>query len=124
MSYCRWSSDNFKSDVYAYEDASGGYKTHVASNRILGDCPPGPDYSRIREDGRAEHAVEAERERSAFLADCGREPINHAYAGRSFIDDDLASFLSRMEDLKAEGFYVPDYVFDVIREEMSEGGEA
>ncbi|TBB44179.1 hypothetical protein ELH49_09085 [Rhizobium ruizarguesonis] len=122
MSYCRWSSDNFKCDVYAYEDATGGYKTHVASNRILGDCPPGPDYSTIDEDGWAEHAVEAEKARSAFLADCGREPIDHVYAGRSFSDDDLASFLSRMEHLKAEGFYVPDCVFDAIREEISEGG--
>lgn len=34
MSYCRWSSDNWKCDLYCYEDANG-YITHVADNRIV-----------------------------------------------------------------------------------------
>ena len=38
MSYCRWSTDNFKCDLYCYEDVNGGFTTHVASNR------PSPPY--------------------------------------------------------------------------------
>lgn len=124
MSYCRWSSDNFKSDVYAYADVSGGYTTHIAGNRVIGDCPPGADYTTIGEDGWAARAAEAEQVRSKFLANCDREPIGHAYAGMSFNDSDLESFLARMEHLRSEGFHVPDYVFDTIREEIAEGAEA
>ena len=42
MSYCRWSSDNWKCDLYCYEDVSGGITTHVAGNRIVGDIPEAP----------------------------------------------------------------------------------
>jgi len=32
MSYCRWSTDNFNCDIYAYE-SDAGYEIHVANNR-------------------------------------------------------------------------------------------
>ena len=31
MSYCRWSCDDFKSDVYVWHDISGGWMTAVSS---------------------------------------------------------------------------------------------
>lgn len=34
MSFCRFSDDNFKSDVYAYESAEG-FELHVAGNRVV-----------------------------------------------------------------------------------------
>lgn len=37
MSYCRFSSDNFQSDVYVYADVYGGYTTMVAEVRSGGD---------------------------------------------------------------------------------------
>jgi len=37
MAYCRWSSDNFQSDVYVYEDIDGTWITHVAGSRIVGE---------------------------------------------------------------------------------------
>jgi hypothetical protein len=33
MSYCRWSSDEGKSDVYVWHDCSGGWRTWVAEVR-------------------------------------------------------------------------------------------
>ena len=41
MSYCRFSCDNFRSDVYVYESCMGGFVTHVAGNKKL--FPPIPD---------------------------------------------------------------------------------
>lgn len=38
MSYCRWSSMDFKCDLYIYE-AEDGIAIHVASNRVIGDVP-------------------------------------------------------------------------------------
>jgi len=39
MSYCRFSCDDGKSDVYVYEIAAG-WVTHVASHRIVGRRVP------------------------------------------------------------------------------------
>jgi hypothetical protein len=46
MSYCRWSSENFKLRplLLFYEDVGGGWTTHVAGNRVLGTIPPVPDF--------------------------------------------------------------------------------
>ena len=40
MSYCRFSSDNWRSDVYVYEDGAGAYVVNVAANRLI--LPPVP----------------------------------------------------------------------------------
>ena len=40
MSYCRWSSMNYMSDVYVYADMAGGWTVHVAKNRRV--IPPIP----------------------------------------------------------------------------------
>jgi len=39
MSYCRWSSIDFKCDLYVYE-SSDGVVINVASNRVVEDLPP------------------------------------------------------------------------------------
>lgn len=39
MSYCRWSSDNYQCDIYAYRHVCGGYQVHVAGRR--NDAPIG-----------------------------------------------------------------------------------
>ena len=46
MSYCRWSSDDFQSDVYVYEDCRGPWVVHVAGRRhviSLSGLPEVPD---------------------------------------------------------------------------------
>lgn len=35
MSYCRWSSEGNKSDVYCYENVSRKWITHVAGNKLI-----------------------------------------------------------------------------------------
>jgi len=39
VSYCRWSSMDFKCDLYVYE-SSDGVVINVASNRVVEDLPP------------------------------------------------------------------------------------
>ena len=45
MSYCRFSSEDFASDVYVYEDVCGGYTTHVARARVDYASPLPPRVS-------------------------------------------------------------------------------
>jgi hypothetical protein len=35
MSYCRWSSDGMKCDVYVYEDVSGGFTYMFTLRKII-----------------------------------------------------------------------------------------
>ncbi len=39
MSYCRFSSDDCKSNVHCYEDVGGGYTTRIAGSRHVGEVP-------------------------------------------------------------------------------------
>lgn len=119
MSYCRWSSDNFKSDLYVYESVDGGWVIHVASNRIVGDVPPiawpldpkdGPQFGEY---------VASRAEQHAFLSTAEREPIRLPGAGETFITDSPGACADKIEELHAAGFYVPDGVVAELRAEES-----
>lgn len=118
MSYCRWSSDNWRCDLYCYEDSQGGFTTHVAGRRIVGDIPKEPELKLINgelpENFMAEHQAVMR-----FLDTAERQPIGLPFDGESFNDPDLESFLQRVTDLREVGYNVPDHVFDEIREEMA-----
>ena len=47
MSYCRWSRDG--SDLYCYEDASGGWTTHVRTTALNGERYNDPTLEAFRE---------------------------------------------------------------------------
>ena len=117
MSYCRFSSDNWRSDVYAYADVSGGYTTHVASNRVIGDVPTLPRF-----DNRS--FLEAYRRQMDFLRDAKREPIGGPYDGDSFNDEGLEEFLARLLSLREAGYYVPDGAIEAVREEIADAPAA
>lgn len=101
MSYCRWSSDNGRCDLYCYEDCAGGFTTHVAGNRIVGDIPTEPSLESPLDPGWAERA-----------------PIGLAHDGETFNDPDLRSFLARLVMLREAGYSFPDYVLDDVRSEL------
>lgn len=115
MSYCRWSSFDWACDVYCYADAGGGYTTHVAGNRIVGDIPKLPD---LNED--TDKFIAAWRKQDEFIRDAKREGIALPHAGETFNDPDLESFLARLLELKGLGFVVPDEVIQTVREEIAD----
>lgn len=116
MSYCRWSSDNWSCDVYCYEDCSGGFTTHVAWNRVVGDIPKTPPLTK---EGIPEYTA-AHKAQMDFLEDCERAPIELPHAGESFNDPDAASCADRLEELRAIGYNVPQCAIDALREEAME----
>lgn len=46
MSYCRFSSNNFNCDAYIYEDVNGGWTIHLVANRVIGDIPKLPKFTK------------------------------------------------------------------------------
>ena len=118
MSYCRWTDD---SDVYVYEDASGGWTTHVAGRRRI-DPPPGPSLELLR-DGQVFWYLMLDRMSDSAREVTGdpMEDLAAPSAGKSFNDPTPGECADRLEALRAEGLMVPQYAIDDLREEAREG---
>lgn len=112
MSYCRWSDENFACDIYAYQ-SEAGYEIHVASNKITGALPPLPDLQLPYQQW---YPLRCEWEEAFDNAE--RQPIGLPHDGESFTEPDLESFETRLRSLSAMGYRLPDWVFEMIAEEM------
>lgn len=118
MSYCRWSSDCYQSDVYVYESDSG-WITHVAGRgrRPLRPVPRPPDTT------TANMAM-------AYWMACDRwvseesnwewHPVDARFAGLSFTDATAKDCAERLRELKAAGLNVPQYAIDDLEAEVAE----
>lgn len=146
MSYCRWSSDNWRCDVYVYQDTNGGWTTHVAGRRHV--LPPIPDiasgrlamalhrWSGCRFEGR--ELVYPSRWRGIvyrawvrFSMAWGRyvhrgtlrliplRPIGLPHDGETYNDPTPGDCADRLEALRATGYRVPQYALDALREESA-----
>lgn len=116
MSYCRWSSDNWKCDLYCYEDCMGGWTTHVAAKRIVGDAPVVPNILETQ----PEEWLAAERRQMLFLEHCDRAPIGLPFDGQTFNDPDLAAFRERIISLLEIGYHGTPYLLRIIDEEIND----
>lgn len=120
MSYCRWSTDNFGCDLYCYADVRGGYTTHVAGNKAIGDVPRVDMVGLLNGSASPEEVAKQHAAQHEFLMNCERRPLGLPHDGQSFNDPDLESFLARLLSLRAAGYRFPDYVLDSVREEIEE----
>ncbi len=114
MSYCRWSSDNWKCDLYCYECADGVFVTHVASLKIEGDIPEEPNILDVPL-GKWQKAHD---EQMDFLDNAKMVAIGLEYDGENFNDSNLKSFLRRLYHLKETGYNFPDRVINMVKEEI------
>lgn len=114
MSYCRWSSDNWKCDLYCYESVHGGYYTHVAGNRIVGDVPE-IDWRASPDDIAVAYKVQRE-----FMDNCKRRDIGLPHDCETFVDGDLESFKARLLMLREAGYSFSDLVLQEIDAEIAE----
>lgn len=117
MSYCRWSSDDFRCDVYVYQCAfDGRWNTHVAANRVvfqepLPEAVPYDDTLAWYE--RFNKVME-------IVGRAPRERIDHELAGQTLYDESPGDCARTLERLRGEGFNVPDYAIQSLHEEQRE----
>lgn len=118
MSYCRFSSDNFKCDVYCYESAHGGFVIHVAKNRRVGATPipelP-PLLSVTPEEFREAHKRQSEWLNTAVVV-----PIGLPDDGETYDADTAEETANMLISLRAKGYRVPQYAIDTLLEEANE----
>lgn len=112
MSFCRWSSDNYKCDLYCYEDVAGGITTHVAGLRYVGDIPELPPIDKVP----PSEYVKAFNKQIKALEKCPTVKIGLPYDAEFFNDPDYEAFLKRLLHLREVGYKFPDRVLDEIRE--------
>lgn len=93
MTYCRWSDDSFRCDLYCYQDTSGGWTTHVALYRDPEGLLTDPVYKVL---------------------------IDLPYAGERFNDGTRVAFKERLLMLREVGYRFPDWVLATIDEEIAE----
>lgn len=111
MSYCRWSSDNGKCDVYAYQGDDGKYHIHVASSRVVGDVPK-QDWS------TPETLYDSCKAQAKFMETCVREPIGLKWDGMSFTEVTLTDLCNSLVTLKSAGYNVPQWAIDDVLDEL------
>jgi hypothetical protein len=115
VSYCRFSCDDFASNVYAYS-SQHGYVVHVARRRYLVKDlpPPAPE-------GDIPAFLARHRTVMDIVRDANSEEIDHPKAGEDFTCDTLGELLMILTDLREDGFHVPEAAFKRVQEELAEG---
>lgn len=133
MSYARFSSDDFRSDVYAYESVYGGISIHVAGNRVRGWIPRTfhipiqwvieSHHSKLK-DLRYRMAVRlyvlTYRIQSWYLSVAPRKFYSGAYAGETVYCDSHEEAIDALKMLKRLGYRVPQHAIDRIHEDELE----
>lgn len=121
MSYCRWSSDNFRCDLYVYESVYGCWTIHVAGSRYPDDTPPAPSLISLARGEMTQEEYSAKRaERDAFMAKHDMVPIALPHDGETFNVPSPGDAADKIEQLIALGYNCPEGVVSTLREEQEE----
>lgn len=94
MSYTRWSTDDFRSDVYCYPHVDGHYQLEIASSKEM----------------------ESSEETNSHVT--YRMPIDLPYDGHSFSFDTLEELFNKLSELRSLGYYIADSAFNNIEKEI------
>ena len=103
MSYCRWSSDDWKCDIYAYANVGGGYTIHVAGRRLITPLPSSKGV-----ENNPKEWIKVYHEQMQLLKHAEYEDINLPYAGETFDEPTFEEFLERLLELKTLGYHIPN----------------
>ncbi len=109
MSYCRFSTNNYKSDVYVYDDVGGGITIHVATSRVASKVPKVTDYNDSKK--FAKQVIEQQKAISTAKYKKNGLP----YDGESFYNLTPREALERLFELRAAGYRIPQSAIDGIK---------
>lgn len=114
MSYCRFSSDDFQSDIYCYA-SDNGFHILIAANRVV-FTDPLPSVIEFTDEN-----IEAYTERFNIVLEMVRKsqhkPIDLKYAGDDLLEPTAAKAVERLEQLKTIGYYIPQRAIDRLKDE-------
>lgn len=133
MSYCRFSSDSFRSDVYAYQDETGGIVIHIASRRRENVESLGPNplndasLLAVPFDSQSADLVKLYKSYNIWmkkLGDLELVDIKHPMAGLTIYCSGPREAKSTLLQLKLSGLYVPALALALLDDEIEEDDAA
>ncbi len=113
MSYCRFSSDCYGSDVYVYESCHGPIVIEVASSRYQ-SAEPRPVYP---EAGTVGELADYHHATQAWVQGAHLVPIGLPNDGDHLEADGPEEAAELLERLQTLGYHIPAGVIEVLREE-------
>lgn len=122
MSYCRWSSDDFECDIYAFASVYGTYEVWVAENKYVSEKEkPRSIAFPVPGDEKGMKAwLKRHHEMNEWITNASRERIGLACDGHQFSFMTPGDAAEKMEELKAMGYKVPQFAIDALKEEQKE----
>lgn len=111
MAYARFSSDNWKSDVYTWADVHGGWVTSVAAQRyqFSGEYP-----MPVLVDSSTEAFVEWYQAQRIAIDNAVLVPIGGPSDGDYRVYGSASDCAADLEVLRAEGYHVPQDAIDAL----------
>ena len=119
MSYCRFSTECFRSDVYVWADVEGHWAIAVAGNRYISpeDRPVTEiDPNNVYGSFILQHRLESEWVSRALI-----QKIGLPHDGALFECATPKDCVEKLMELRAMGYYVPQSAVDSLLEEEEEG---
>lgn len=120
MSYCRFSSDDFKSDFYVYADVSGGWTIHMAGARYVGNIPSAPLPRDTGDRAALARWMQARRDQRLALDRTPLEAIGLPHDGETFRLATAGECADKCAELAAMGYHLPAGVIEALREDDTE----
>jgi len=117
MSYCRFSSDCWQSDVYVYESAEG-FNIHVAGRRYVSDQPR-PEFPK---DASADNVMAYWKACDEWVEKAHAEDINFP-AGDHYVSPILVQSqqecIDKLMELRGMGYRIPQQAIDALQDEIA-----
>lgn len=123
MSYCRFSSDEFRSDFYVYANVSGKWTLHVAGSRYLHTPPPvyvyPEEHKIVHESGGFGLTPEGSEAWRKWLEECNPlVDIDLPFAGERFDFDTPGECANKLEELAKIGYHLPEGPVERLRSDQ------
>jgi len=119
MSYCRFSSDGFKSDVYVYESGNG-IVISIAQYKLSNDWtyPSLLANAPTDEADFLVHATAVIQKQQEWMRTATRTKIERLHSGDSFALKTRKDTLDRLMYLRGLGYHVPQCAIDGLLEDQ------
>jgi hypothetical protein len=119
VSYCRWSSDDYQSDLYIYESTTG-YEVHIAGRRILYSKKL-PDWVPFTPENIQNGTWQQRQEEvEKLLYSSEKQDIEFKHAGKCYTFPDGKSCADFVKELISLGYNVPNGVVEALIESDKE----
>jgi hypothetical protein len=124
MSYCRFSSDDFQSDIYCYESVNGGYAIYVASKRhVIENLPPPIENMDWNDPVKTKEWCQRHSDILKLVETAKLVKIGLRHDGEFFNESSPTRAAQRLVELQNIGYNVPDYAIEALLEEAEEEKE-